>query len=69
MELTKVIQLLKDLPEDAGILYEENWENTETNDTWRADAMEALKVAVQILEEGSVVGTLELNGKTYKITE
>lgn len=69
MELTKVIQLLKDLPEDAGILYEENWENTDTNDTWRADAMEALNVAVQILEEGSVVGTLELNGKTYKITE
>jgi hypothetical protein len=69
MELKKVIQLLKDLPADAGLDSEENWKDSPDTQLWRLDAIKALKYAVNILEEGKVVGTLELEGKTYKITK
>ena len=69
MELKKVIEVLKELPDDAGLTEEENWDESSDVQEWRLNAIEAVKQAVKLLEEGTVVGTLEMNGKVYKVTE
>jgi hypothetical protein len=69
MEVKKAIKLPKDLPADTGLDSEENWNDSPETKQWRLDALEAVKVAVQALNQGKVVGTMELNEKTYKITE
>lgn len=69
MELKRVIKLLKELPADSGLDYEENWDDSPRAKQWRLDAIEALSVAVKVLQEGNTVGTLNINGKEYKITE
>jgi hypothetical protein len=69
MELKKVIKLLKELPADAGLNYEENWDDSPEVQEWRREAIQALKFAVKALQSGEVVGTLNIEGKEYKITK
>lgn len=67
MELKRVIELLKRLPEDVGLDEEENWDDSPETQIWRKEAIEAINFAVEVLQEGKVVGTLTIDGKEYKI--
>lgn len=69
MDLKKVIELLKGLPQDAGLAYEENWDDSEEVQEWRKESIKALKFAVKVLQNGEVVGTLNIDGKEYKIVK
>lgn len=67
MELERVIELLKRLPEDVGLDEEENWDDSPETQVWRKEAIEAINFAVKALQGGEVVGTLRIDGKEYKI--
>lgn len=69
MELNKVIKLLEELEEGTGLCEEENWDNTIEVQKWRVESIEAIDTAIKLLKEGSVVGTLVIDGRTYKVTE
>lgn len=69
MELNKVIKLLEGLEEGTGLFEEENWDDSIETQQWRLASIVAINTAIDILKSGKVVGTLDLNGKKYKITE
>jgi hypothetical protein len=69
MELKKVIKLLKELPEDAGLNYEENWDDSQEVQAWRRESIKALEFAVKALQKGETIGSLNINGKEYRITK
>lgn len=69
MNKEKVVEILKNLASDSGLDSPENWDSNEETQKWRVDAIEALKYATKMLEAGNFVGTLNLNGKDYKISE
>lgn len=69
MQIPEIIKIFKTLADDTGLSYEENWEQSPETAVWREKAIQAIEEATKIIETGTVVGTIELHGKTYKITE
>lgn len=69
MDINKAIKLLEELPETTGLNYPDNWDDTADVHVWMAESQEALQLAVQALKEGKVVGTITMNGRTYKVVE
>ena len=67
MELEKIIKLLEELPDDAGLDDPCSWDD---NVEWCKDIVIALKEAVKILKsKDEQVGNLSINGKNYRIIE
>ena len=67
MELQKIIALLEELPDDAGLDEPHSWDD---NVEWCQDIVTALKEAVEILKEKeNHVGNMTINGKNYRIIE
>ena len=67
MELKKIIKLLEELPEDAGLDEPHCWDN---DVRWCEDIIIALREAVDILKsKDEQVGSLSINGKNYRIIE
>ena len=67
MELEKIIKLLEELPDDAGLDDPYSWDD---NVEWCQDIVIALREAVDILKsKDEQVGNLSINGKSYRIIE
>jgi len=69
MEIKEVIKLLKELPEGFGLEDSDNWDGTPETEEIRKNTLKALKFAISTLGKGEVVGSLEIDGKKYKITK
>lgn len=68
MELKEVIELLEGLEEGTGLFEEENWDNSTETQKWRLASIMAINKAIELLKDSEIVGTLEVNGKKYKVS-